>query len=139
MLEEISEEFKKVKEKQKITQSEINGLFDVLENDLMECEKSLNEINSKGLNEEDKKKEFLKVLENTSKTIKGRDFDNNFNSMTNGYYASLSKLGKVINKIPEVNYDDYRTFPMNKKLFQEVKLLLLFFRLLLKIYIEEEI
>ena len=49
------------------------------------------------------------------------DIDKNYNSICNGFYGSLSKLGKIMVKdFTQENIDTFTVYPYDKNLFYTV-------------------
>ena len=97
MLKEITDEFQKIKSKKKITQTQISSLINNLKDVLVKCEDNLKEI-PKTDPPESQKEKASQLIDSAISEVNAMDIDKNYNSICNGFYGSLSKLGKIMVK-----------------------------------------
>lgn len=121
MIRAITYEFNKIKIKNKTTQNEISNLINELKDNLVSCEKKLNAINESE-SEDEKKKKALPIIEETISKVNAMDIDKNYNAICNGFYGSLSKLGKIMQNDfgQRNNIDSFNLYPYDKKLFYTI-------------------
>ena len=119
MLEEISKEFEKIKEKNKTTQTQINSLITNLKSTLQEAQTNLSQaIQSNSPNIQETSKE---IIDKTISKVTSMSIDKKYNTIMNGFYGSLSKLGKIMSKdLENDTTDNFHLYPYDKNLFYNI-------------------
>ena len=120
MWKEITDEFQKIKSKNKITQTQISSLINNLKDVLVKYEDNLKEI-PKTDPPESQKEKASQLIDSAISEVNAMDIDKNYNSICNGFYGSLSKLGKIMVKdFTQENIDTFTVYPYDKNLFYTV-------------------
>lgn len=120
MLKEITNEFQKIKSKNKSTQTQISTLINDLKGVLVKCEDNLKEIPMTDPPEAQKEK-ASQLIDSAIAQVNSMDIDKKYNSICNGFYGSLSKLGKIMVKdFNQENIDTFSVYPYDKNLFYTV-------------------
>ncbi len=133
MLNEILNEFEKVKEKDKSTKESIRNLFKSMKNELKNLEYNLetfnNEMNVKlvFITQDENPNEMSNISVNrTVAKISELDINKNYNTTCNNFYGGLSKLGKIMSKNMESEQiGAISLYEYDKNLLYQVNFLLL--------------
>ena len=120
MLNQIVEEFVKIKEKDILTKNTVMDLISSLKSELLLLEENVADDVSKTMLDIPQSEYFNVQLDKTNKKIEEKGISKNFNSIYNNFYGSLTKFGKILSKNLEKEEEPIRIFPYNKKLFYQV-------------------
>lgn len=121
MLNEISSEFEKVREKHQTTNNSINKLISDLKDTLSEYETALSSL-SEDTVKENQTESYMPLLDTCINKLTKLDIIKYYNTICNNFYGSLSKLGKIMLKdFERENIDDFELYPYSKNLFYIVR------------------